>query len=148
MSGKRDPRPAAPLRDPEVPAYIQSKFDEAVEDLRRHKQQLRREEDRPRHSPSPYGRRQPSSTWKPRDRLRGEETGHRRSEASRRDHRQTEEYDPRDNWRSSSRQTEQYDPRGNETETNYHKFTCPQGFKTSPSSLAAFLDNLHISKSF
>jgi hypothetical protein len=44
--------------------------------------------------------------------MRGEEAGHPRSEASRRDHRQAEEYDPRDNWRSSSRQTEEYDPRG------------------------------------
>jgi hypothetical protein len=100
MDGKRDPRSAAPLKDPEVPAYKQSKFDEALADLRRHNQQQRRKEERPRHSPSPYGRRQPSPTWRPRDRMRGEEAGHPRSEASRRDHRQTEEYDPRDNWKS------------------------------------------------
>ncbi len=132
MDGKRDPRPAASLKDPEVPAYIQSKFDEALADLRCHNQQQRREEERPRHSPSPYGRRQPSPTWRPRDRMRGEEAGQPRSEASRRDYRQTEEYDPR----------------GNETEINYHKFICPQGLKTSPSSLAAFLDNSSIRKSF
>jgi hypothetical protein len=132
MDGKRDPRSAAPLKDPEIPAYIQSKFDEALADLRRHNEQQRREEERPRHSPSPYGRRQPSSTWRPRDRMRGEEAGHPRSEAPRRDHRQTEEYDPR----------------GNEIEINYHKFICPQGLKISPSSLAAFLNNISISKYF
>jgi hypothetical protein len=76
--------------------------------------------------------------------LRGEEAGHPRSEASRRDNRQTEEYDPRDNWRSNSRQTEEYDPRGNEIEIAHHKIKCPQGFKISPSSLAAFFDNLSI----
>jgi hypothetical protein len=78
--------------------------------------------------------------------MRGEEAGHPRSGASRRDHRQTEEYDPRDNWRSSSRQTEEYDPRGNGIEIAYHKFTCPQGLKISPSSLAAFFDNLSLRK--
>ena len=128
MDGKRDPRPAAPLRDPEVPAYIQSKFDEAVADLQRYNQQRNREEKRPRHSPSPYGRRHPSADWRPRDRMRGEEAGHRRSEAPRRDHHQTEEYDPR----------------GNEIENNYLKSICPQGLKISPSSLAAFFDNLSI----
>ena len=152
MDGKRNPRPASPLQDPEVPAFIQDKLNEAMADLRRkaladlrrHNEQQRREGDRPRHSPSPYGRRPPSSTRRTRDRLRGEEAGHPRSEASRRDHRQTEEYDPRDNWRSSSRQTEEYDPRGNEKEIACHKFTCPQGLKISPSSLAAFFDNLSI----
>jgi hypothetical protein len=154
MDGKRNPQPAAPLQDSAVPAFIQDKFNEAMEnlrrealaDLRRHNEQKRREGERPRHSPSPYGRRQPSPTRRPRNRMRGEDAGHPRSEASRRDHRQAEEYDPRDNWRSNSHQTEEYDPRGNEIEINYHKFTCPQGLKISPSSLAAFFDNLSLRK--
>jgi hypothetical protein len=128
MDSKRDTRSAAPLQDPVVPAYIQSKFDEAVADLQRYNQQRRREEECPHHSPSPYGRRHPSAAWRPRDRMRGEEAGHQRSEAPRRDHHQTEEYDPR----------------GNEIENNYLKSICPQGLKISPSSLAAFFDNLSI----
>jgi hypothetical protein len=132
MDGMSDPRETAPLQNPVVPAFIQSKIDEAVAeavaDLQRYNQQLKREEKRPRHSPSPYGRRHPSVDWRPRDRMRGEEAGHRRSEAPRRDHHQTEEYDPR----------------GNEIENNYLKSICPQGLKTSPSSLAAFFDNLSI----
>jgi hypothetical protein len=115
-----------------------------MEELRRHNEQQRREGDRPRHSSSPYGRSSSSINRRIRDRLRGEEAGHPRSEASRRDNRQTEEYDPRDNWRSNSRPTEEYDPRGNEIEIAHHKIKCPQGFKISPSSLAAFLDNLSI----
>ncbi len=131
MDGKRDPRSAAPFKDPAIPAHIQSKFDEALADLRRHTQQQRREdEERPRHSHSPYGRLHPSSSWRPRDRMRGEEAGHPRSEAPRRDHHQTEEYDPR----------------GNETENNSLKFICPQGLKISPKFLAAFFDNLSTSK--
>ncbi len=125
-----DPRATAPLQNPVVPAFIQNKIDEAVAeavaDLQRYNQQRNREEKRPRHSPSPYGRRNPSADWRPRDRMRGEEAGHWRSEAPRRDHHQTEEYDPR----------------GNEIENNYLKSICPQGLKTSPSSLAAFFDNL------
>ena len=128
MDGKRDPRPAASFQDPAVPAFIRDKFNEALADLHRHNDQQMRERERPRHSPSPYGRRQPSPTWRPRDRLRGEEAGQPRSEASRRDHRQTEEYDPR----------------GNETENNNLKFICPQGLKISPKFLAAFFDNLSI----
>jgi hypothetical protein len=133
MDSKRDPRSTAPLKDPAIPSYIQSKFDEALADLRRHTQQQKREEEeRPRHSLSPYGRRHPSTSWRPRDRLRGEEAGHPRSEAPRRDHHQTEEYDPQ----------------GNETENSYHKLICPQGLKISPKLLAAFFDNISISKPF
>jgi hypothetical protein len=88
MDGISDPRAAAPLQNPVVPAFIQSKFDEAVAkavaDLQRYNQQQKREEERPRHSPSPYGRRHPSAAWRPRDRMRGEEAGHRRSEAPKR----------------------------------------------------------------
>jgi hypothetical protein len=49
--------------------------------------------------------------------MRGEEAGHSRSEAPRRNHHHTEEYDPR----------------GNETKNNNHNFICPQGLKISPS---------------
>jgi hypothetical protein len=63
--------------------------------------------------------------------MRGEEAGHPRSEAPRRDHHHTEEYDLR----------------GNEAENNNHNFICPQGLKISPSFLAAFFDNLSIDKS-
>ena len=128
MNGTSDPRASAPLQNQVMPAFIQSKINEAVADLQRHNQQLNREEKRPRHSPSPYERRHPSADWRPRDRMRGEEAGHWRSEAPRRDHHQTEEYDPR----------------GNEIENDYLKSMCPQGLKISPKSLAAFLDNLSI----
>ena len=132
MNGTSDPRASAHLQNQVMPAFIQSKINEAVAeavaDLQRHNQQLNREEKRPRHSPSPYERRHPSADWRPRDRMRGEEAGHWRSEAPRRDHHQTEEYDPR----------------GNEIENDYLKSMCPQGLKISPKSLAAFLDNLSI----
>ena len=127
-----DPRATAPLQNQVMPAFIQSKINEAVAeavaDLQRHNQQLNREETRPRHSPSPYERRHPSADWRPRDSLRRVEDGHRRSEAPRRNHHQTEEYDPR----------------GNGTENNYLWSICPQGLKISPSSLAAIIDNLSI----
>ena len=132
MNGTSDPRASAPLQNQVMPAFIQSKINEAVAeavaDLQRHNQQLNREEKRPQHSPSPYERRHPSADWRPRDQMRGEEAGHWRSEAPRRDHYQTEEYDPR----------------GNEIENDYLKSMCPQGLKISPKSLAAFLDNLSI----
>ena len=152
MDGKKNPRPASSPQDPEMPAFLQDKLNKAMadlrrntmEELRRHNEQQRREGDRPRHSSSPYGRSSSSINRRIRDRLRGEEAGHPRSEASRRDNRQTEEYDPRDNWRSNSRPTEEYDPRGNEIEIAHHKIKCPQGFKISPSSLAAFFDTLSI----
>ncbi len=132
MDGLSDTRANAPLQNQVMPASLQNQISEAVAQamagFQRHNQPMMREEKRPRHSPSPYERRHPSAEWRPRDRMRGEEAGHRRSEATRRDHHQTEEYDPR----------------GNETENNYLKSVCPQGFKTSPSSLAAFFDNLSI----
>jgi len=129
MNGLSDTRANAPLQNQVMPASLQNQISEAVaEAMQRHSQQMQREEKRPRHSPSPYERRHPSAEWKPRDRMRGEEAGHRRSEATRRDHHQTEEYDPR----------------GNGTENNYLRSICPQGLKISPSSLAAFLDNLSI----
>jgi hypothetical protein len=129
MDGLSDTRANAPLQNQVMPASLQSKISEAVaEAMQRHSQQMKREEKRPRHSPSPYERRHPSAEWRPRDRMRGEEAGHRRSEATRRDHHQTEEYDPR----------------GNGIENNYLKSVCPQGLKISPSSLAAFFDNLSI----
>jgi hypothetical protein len=132
MNGMSDPRATAPLQNQVMPAFIQSKINEAVAeavaDLQRHNQQLNREETRPRHSPSPYERRHPSADWRPRDRMRGEEAGHRRSEAPRRDHHLTEEYDPR----------------GNDLENNYLKSICPQGLKISPSSLTALFDYLSI----
>jgi hypothetical protein len=110
-------------------ASLQNQISEAVAvAMQRHNQQMKWEEKRPRHSPSPYERRHPSAEGRSRDRRREEEAGHRRSEATRRDHHQSEEYDPR----------------GNEIEDNYLKLVCPQGFKFSPSSLAAFLDNLSI----
>ncbi len=131
MNGTSDPRATAPLQNQVMPTFIQSKINEAVAeavaDLQRHNQQLNREEKSPRHSPSPYERRHPSADWRPRDRMRGEEAGHWRSEAPRRDHHQTEDY-----------------PRGNEIENDYLKSMCPQGLKISPKSLAAFLDNLSI----
>jgi hypothetical protein len=132
MDGLSDTRANASLQNQVTPAFIQSKISEAVAEamagLQRNNQQLRREEKRPRHSPSPYERRHPSDDWRPRDRMRGEEAGHRRSEDPRRDYHQTEEYDPR----------------GNEIENNYLKSMCPQGLKISPKSLAAFLENLSI----
>ena len=60
--------------------------------------------------------------------MRGVEAGHRRSEAPRRDHHQTEEYDPQ----------------GNDLENNYLKSVCPQGLKISPSSLTALFDYFSI----
>ena len=129
MNGLSDTRANAPLQNQVIPASLQNQISEAVaEAMQRHSQQVQREERRPRHSPSPNERRHPSAEWQSRDRMRGEEAGHRRSEATRRDHHQSEEYDPR----------------GNEIEDTYIKLVCPQGFKFSPSSLAAFLDNLSI----
>ena len=129
MNGLSDTRANAPLQNQVIPASLQNQISEAVaEAMQRHSQQVQREERRPRHSPSPYERRHPSAEWQSRDRMRGEEAGYRRSEATRRDHHQTEEYDPR----------------GNGTENNYLWSICPQGLKISPSSLAAFLDNLSI----
>ena len=129
MNGLSDTRANAPLQNQVMPASLQNQISEAVaEAMQRHSQQMQREEKRPRHSPSPYERRHPSAEWRSRDRMRGEEAGHRRPEATRRDHHQTEEYDPR----------------GNGTENNYLRSICPQGLKISPSSLAAFLDNLSI----
>jgi hypothetical protein len=130
MDGRREQRPAASYReDPSIPNYIQSKLDEALETLRRHSQQKRWEEEyRPRHSHSPYGRRHHS--WRPKDRLRGEEAGHSGPEAPLRDHYYSEEYDPQ----------------GKDTETNNYEFACPQGLKISPSLLTALFDNLSISK--
>jgi hypothetical protein len=132
MDGMSDPRATASLQNQVMPAFIQSKINEAVAEtvagLQRHNQQQKREEKHPRHSPSPYERRHPSADWRPRDQMRGERAGRWRSEAPRRDHHHTEEYDPR----------------GNEIENNYLKSICPQGLKTSPSSLAAFFDNLSV----
>jgi hypothetical protein len=129
MNGLSDTRANAPLQNQVIPASLQNQISEAVaEAMQRHSQQVQREERRPRHSPSPYERRHPSAEWQSRDRMRGEEAGHRRSEATRRDYHQTEEYDPR----------------GNGTENNYLWSICPQGLKISPSSLAAILDNLSI----
>ena len=129
MNGLSDTRANAPLQNQVIPASLQNQISEAVaEAMQRHSQQVQREERRPRHSPSPYERRHPSAEWQSRDRMRGEEAGYRRSEATRRDHHQTEEYDPR----------------GNGTENNYLRSICPQGLKISPSSLAALLDNLSI----
>ena len=129
MNGLSDTRANAPLQNQVIPASLQNQISEAVaEAMQRQCQQVQREERRPRHSPSPYERRHPSAEWQSRDRMRGEEAGHRRSEATRRDHHQTEEYDPR----------------GNGTENNYLWSICPQGLKISPSSLAAILDNLSI----
>ena len=132
MNGTSDPRATAPLQNQVMPAFIQSKINEAVAeavaDLQRHNQQLNREETRPRHSPSPYERRHPSADWRPRDSLRRVEDGHRRSEAPRRNHHQTEEYDPQ----------------GNDLENNYLKSVCPQGLKISPSSLTALFDYFSI----
>ena len=127
MNGLSDNRANAPLQNQVMDASLQNQISEVVaEVMQRHNQQ--RKWERPRHSPSPYERRHPSAEGRSRDRRREEEAGHRRSEATRRDHHQTEEYDPR----------------GNEIEDNYLKLVCPQGFKFSPSSLAAFLDNLSI----
>ena len=129
MNGLSDTRANAPLQNQVIPASLQNQISEAVaEAMQRHSQQVQREERRPRHSPSPYERRHPSAEWQSRNRMRGEEAGHRRSEATRRDHHQTEEYDPR----------------GNGTENNYLWSICPQGLKISPSSLAAIIDNLSI----
>ena len=129
MDGLSDTRANAPLQNQVMPASLQSKISEAVaEAMQRHSQQMKWEEKRPRHSHPPYERRHPSAEGRSRDWRREEEAGHRRSEATRRDYHQTEEYDPR----------------GNEIEDNYLKLVCPQGFKFSPSSLAAFLDNLSI----
>ena len=129
MNGLSDTRANAPLQNQVIPASLQNQISEAVaEAMQRHSQQVQREERRPRHSPSPYERRHPSAEWQSRDRMRGEEAGYRRSEATRRDHHQTEEYDPL----------------GNGTENNYLWSICPQGLKISPSSLAAILDNLSI----
>jgi len=127
MNGLSDNRANAPLQNQVVDASLQNQISEAVAvAMQRHNQQMKWE--RPRHSPSPYERRHPSAEGRSRDWRREEEAGHRRSEATRRDHHQSEEYDPR----------------GNEIEDNYIKLVCPQGFKFSPSSLAAFLDNLSI----
>ena len=129
MKGLSDTRANAPLQNQVMDASLQNQISEVVaEVMQRHSQQRKWEEKRPRHSPSPYERRHPSAEWQSRDRMRGEEAGYRRSEATRRDHHQTEEYDPR----------------GNGTENNYPRSICPQGLKISPSSLAAFLDNLSI----
>jgi hypothetical protein len=95
MDGLSDTRATAPLQNQVMPASLQSKISEAVaEAMQRHSQQMKWEEKRPRYSPSPYERRHPSAEGRSSDRMRGEETGHRRSEATRRDHHQTEEYDP------------------------------------------------------
>jgi len=127
MNGLSDNRANAPLQNQVMDASLQNQISEAVAvAMQRHDQQ--RKWERPRHSPSPYERRHPSAGGRSRDWRREEEAGHRRSEATRRDHHQSEEYDPR----------------GNEIEDNYLKLVCPQGFKFSPSSLAAFLDNLSI----
>jgi hypothetical protein len=86
MDGKRDHWSTSSYRnDPSIPDYIHNKIEDALEELRRHAQQKRREEeDRPRHSHSPYGQRHQS--WRPKERLRGEEASHSRPEAPRRDH--------------------------------------------------------------
>ena len=129
MNGLSDTRANAPLQNQVMDASLQNQISEVVaEVMQRHNQQRKWEEKRPRHSPSPYERRHPSAEGRSRDWRREEEAGHRRSEATRRDHHQTEEYDPR----------------GNEIEDNYLSFVCPQGLKISPSSLAALLDNLSI----
>jgi hypothetical protein len=115
-----DPRATAPLQNQVMPAFIQSKINEAVAeavaDLQRHNQQLNREETRPRHSPSPYERRHPSADWRPRDSLRRVEDGHRRSEAPRRNHHQTEEYDPQ----------------GNDLENNFSSLFAPRASRSAP----------------
>jgi hypothetical protein len=94
MNGLSDTRANAPPQNQVMDASLQNQISEAVaEVMQRHSQQMKWE--RPRHSPSPYERRHPSAEGRSRDRRREEEAGHRRSEATRRDHHQTEEYDPR-----------------------------------------------------
>ena len=127
MNGLSDNRANAPLQNQVMDASLQNQISEVVaEVMQRHNQQ--RKWERPRHSPSPYERRHPSAEGRSRDWRREEEAGHRRSEATRRDHHQTEEYDPR----------------GNEIEDNYLTSICPQGLKISPSSLTALFDYLSI----
>jgi hypothetical protein len=111
MDGKRDHRSAPSYRDDRsLPDYIHNKIEGALEELRRHTQQKRREEeDHPWHSHSPYRRRHQS--WRLKEHLRGEEARHSMSEAPRRDH-----------------HTEEYDPRGNEIRNNNNNNSiCSQG---------------------